>query len=80
VAVWRFCAAAGRAGKKIVVADGIPEPAMIFVLWVWVAPFLTFLGVHAWALTNRLAALFYSIFRSIRQERIECNMVSRLRL
>ena len=80
VAVWRFCAPAGRAGKKIVAADGIPELAMFFVLWVWVAPFLTFLGVHARALTSWLAALFYSIFRWIRQMRIECNMVSRLRL
>ena len=81
VAVWRFCAAAGRAGKKIVAADGIPELAMFFVLWVWVAPFLTFLGVHARALTSWLAALlFYSILWSIRQIRIKYNMISRLRL
>jgi len=32
---------------------------MFFVLWIWIAPFLIFLGVHARALTSWLAALFY---------------------
>ena len=32
VAVWSFCAAAGRARKKIVIVDGIPELAMFFLL------------------------------------------------
>jgi len=59
VAVWRFCAAAGRAGKKIVVAGGISELTIFFVLWIWIALFLIFLGVYARALTSWLAALFY---------------------